>query len=256
MDSILAMPFGLVLVTGPSGSGKTTTACCLLHHLAARNLACYSVEDPVEVLLEGVVQVPVGTEGCLDAATALRRILESDPDAIFLADIPNQDVARLACRAAIAGHLVFVQVHASSATDAVAQFLRQTGDPRLVASALAASLNQRLVRRVCKQCGVPATHSESALRALGLPAEPGDTQITKAVGCASCVGGYRGRLPLYEFLLPDDEFLAHVSRGTPEERLRGLARAKGVPSLRQKALPLLVDGSTTLEEILRVTSVE
>ena len=248
-DRLMGTAYGVVLVSGPTGSGKTSTAYAMLQSLAARNLAVYTLEDPVELLLTGdgeagVTQVQVEPDEGLTYVAALRRVLHGDPDVIFLADVPDRATARAACKAATTGHLVLVQVEASSAADAVDVFTREAGDPRLVGSCFAGVINQRLLRRVCPDCHSAVKVSAAALGKVGLSATE-DVAAPKAVGCAGCVGGYRGRLPIYEFLLPDDAVLDRVSQGDIE----ALAAS---PSLRDAALARLTGGETTVEEVRRV----
>ena len=221
-DRLLALPYGLVLVSGPTGSGKTTTAYALLQALAEPGRAVYTVEDPVEVVLgrvaalERVVQVQAGPGFGL--AAALRRVLQADPDVVFLADVPDEECARLACQVATSGHLVLAQVHADDPGDAIERFARLAGDPALVASCLAASTGQRLFRRRHADCD--------------------------GAGCGQCVGGYRGRAAGYDFLFPDRAARAAISRGA--------WAGPGVAGLAAAGAALAASGETTEEEVERV----
>jgi len=248
-DRLMGTAYGLVLVSGPTGSGKTTTAYAMLQALAARDLAVYSLEEPVEMLLTGdgeagVTQVQVEPDEGLSYPAALRRVMHGDPDVVFLADVPDRETARAACKAATTGHLVLVQLEASSAADAVDVFTREAGDARLVGSCFAGVINQRLLRRVCPDCHGAVKVSAAALAKVGLVAEE-DVAAAQAVGCERCVGGYRGRLPIYEFLLPDDAVLDRVSQGD-------IAALATSPSLRDAALERLKGGEITVEEVRRV----
>jgi excisionase family DNA binding protein len=256
-DRILGLAYGLVLVSGPTGSGKTSTAYGLLHALTRRRLAVYSLEDPVDMLVggsgEGVIQVPAAG-GSRSYAQALRLVMQGDPDVIFLAEVPDQETARLACKVANAGHLVLVQVHANSASQAVSDFVQLAGDPRLVASSLAAASNQRLLRKVCPECRAEEPVGRELLAGLGLPAKA-DVAAPRAVGCERCVLGYRGRAAIYEFLFSSEALLDAVARGGGEAEVRSAALEGGMRSLQRAALDLLAEGRTTMEEIRRVLTV-
>lgn len=250
VDALLALPYGLVLVSGPSGSGKTTSLYALVRQLAENN-AVYSVEDPAEYLLSGITQIQVDAARGITYASALRRIYNADPDVISLADLPDAESARLACKLAVTGHLVFAQVHANSTGQAITQLIRQVGDPDLVASALAGVTNQRLLRKACPHCSKPISLSAQERDAEALPETL--TEVASAQGCSECVSGYLGRMAIYETLLPDDALLDAMLEGQDSEQLRALAQSRGMRTLRDAAVEQLAQGRTTLEELRRVT---
>ena len=242
VERILDLSHGLVLVGGPTGSGKTTSAFAMLHHLAERGLAVTTIEEPVHVLLDGVVQVDVTPE--LPRLAALRRVMLGDPDVVFL-EADDPDAARAACRAALRGPIVIVQVHAGSAAETVAGFTRLVGAPRLVASCLAAASSQRLVRKLCPECAQTVA-APPVVAELGADAP---RRVRVATGCGACSRGYRGRTAIYEFLHVDDALLEAVADGADVDRI---AARSDVRPLARGALDLVAAGVTSVEEAQRV----
>lgn len=250
LRAALARPHGIILLTGPTGSGKTTTLYAALAHLRRPDVKILTVEDPVEILLDGVNQVQVQPEIDLSYARALRAFLRQDPDILMVGEIRDRETADIALRAALTGHLVLSTLHTNSALGAFTRLHDIGIEPFLTASTVIATIAQRLVRTLCHDCAA-WREPDSAMRQLyadaGLPAPD---RLGEAWGCDKCQQtGYRGRAPLFEIVTMNDE-------------LRGLVRANAadhcaIPpaaSLHGHGLALVTEGRTTLTEVERVVS--
>jgi type IV pilus assembly protein PilB len=248
----LAQPHGLVLVTGPTGSGKTTTLYAALAALNTTAVNICTVEDPVEIHLHGVNQVATRDDLDLSFAIALRALLRQDPDVIMVGEIRDLDTADIAVKAALTGHLVLSTLHTNDAPSAVTRLLDMGVPPFLVAGALGVVLAQRLVRVVCAQCARAGSESPDVVRAAGWCGPPFVPR--RHAGCAECARtGYRGRAAVYEVMVPDDRLREGIVAGATARELRRLACEAGMRTLRQSALAVAARGTTTLEEVLRVT---
>jgi type II secretory ATPase GspE/PulE/Tfp pilus assembly ATPase PilB-like protein len=245
----------LVIATGPTGSGKTTTLYACLRTLNAPDTKVLTVEDPVECVLEGAIQVPVNPAAGLTFSRALRAFLRQDPDVILVGEIRDPETARLAVQAALTGHLVLATLHTNDAATAVARLVDLGVEPFLLAATLEAVVAQRLLRQVCSACGGPkalACRAGSPDRAAtGAESPPADATVRSAPPtCPACDGtGYRGRFGLFELMPVDDPLRALIAAGAPVEALRTRARAAGLVSLRVLARDCLATGRTTAEEI-------
>jgi len=245
----LARPHGIVLLTGPTGSGKSTTLYAALSRLRSPEVKILTVEDPVEVLLEGVNQVQVRPEIGLDYADTLRAFLRQDPDVLMIGEIRDRETADIALRAALTGHLVLSTLHTNSTMGAFTRLTDIGIEPYLSASTVIAVIAQRLIRTLCAECkvaSVPSPHDMAAFAQAGLamPAalfEPG--------GCPACQGsGYRGRMPLIELLEVDATLRDHVRAGTIEELPNPLPPTE---TLLGHGLALAATGRTSLAEVHR-----
>ncbi len=248
----LAHPHGLVLATGPTGSGKTTTLYAALAEFdrEARNVC--TVEDPVEVQLDGVNQVAVRDDVGLSFATVLRALLRQDPDVIMVGEIRDRQTADIALKAALTGHLVLSTLHTNDAPAAVTRLLDMGMPPFLVAGALVLVVAQRLVRLLCPRCAAPHPVATDALGAAGWRDAPFTPR--RPVGCADCGGtGFRGRAAAYEVMAAGELLRERVVAGASTLELRRLARAEGMRTLRQAGLELAARGLTSVEEVVRVT---
>jgi len=232
-------PHGLVLATGPVGSGKTTTLYACIQELDRERLHIATIEDPVEIVLDGASQVEVNYETGLDFVTGLRALMRHDADALLLGEIRDAETAMIALRASLAGRMVFSTLHANSSVAAVSA-LRHFGAPsHVIASSLQAVVAQRLVRRVCDACCSPT-------------AGDGDSSVT-AVGCEICHGtGYRGRLAVFEVLRLDDDLRDMILEGASERAMRVYAIEHGLRTLHEDALAKVAAGLTTHAELDRV----
>lgn len=255
LDKVLTMvtrPQGIILATGPTGSGKTTTLYSLLQHDATPTKNYITIEDPVEYYLDMAGQVHV-REKIVDFAGILRAVLRQDPDVILLGEIRDTATADVAFQGALTGHLVYSTLHTNSAAATIARLFDLGLKPYVVASALEGIIAQRLVRRICPECREPAAAEPTLRRRLGALFTEEQTASFRGRGCAHCHNsGYRGRLPLYEVLVPDDELRHLIGSGATVLDLTRLARRRGASSLLEDAQRKANAGLTTLEEVLRV----
>ncbi|WP_370590860.1 type II secretion system ATPase GspE [Thiohalobacter sp. COW1] len=252
MDRIIKRPHGIILVTGPTGSGKTTTLYAVLSALNDRSRNILTVEDPIEYYLDGIGQTQVSTKVDMSFARGLRAILRQDPDVVMVGEIRDLETAEIAVQASLTGHLVLSTLHTNSAVGAVTRLRDMGVEPFLVASSLVGVLAQRLVRVLCHECRVPYTANEADCRALEVDAAQPPT-LYRATGCAACNQlGYQGRTGIYELLEVDEHMAQMVHDGAGEHEIERYVRARA-PSLRQDGARLVLEGRTTLEEVLRVT---
>lgn len=251
-------PYGMVLVTGPTGSGKTTTLYAALTEIHTGLDKIITIEDPVEYLLHGILQIPVNEKKGLTFARGLRSILRHDPDKIMVGEIRDPETAQIAVQSALTGHLVFTTVHANNVLDVIGRFTHMGLDPYNFVSSLNCVIAQRLVRKVCKECRRPVDLTDQQLREAAIdPAWRATATFYEAVGCDACNGtGYRGRSAIIEMLEMNDELRDMIVSKTPAVRLKQVAREQGTVFLREAAVEKLCAGDTTLQEINRVTFVE
>jgi len=256
LDKVLTMvsrPQGIILATGPTGSGKTTTLYSLLQHDATPTKNYITIEDPVEYYLDMAGQVFVREKIGVDFANILRAVLRQDPDVILLGEIRDIATAEVAFQAALTGHLVYSTLHTNSAVATIARLFDLGLKPYVVASALEGIIAQRLVRRICEACRAPAEPGPSVRRRLGPLFDITSTASFRGRGCPRCNNsGYRGRLALYEVLMPNDEIRDLISSGSSMLELGRTARQLGAGSLLEDAQRKVHAGLTTPEEVLRV----
>jgi type IV pilus assembly protein PilB len=255
-ERLIAKPYGLILVTGPTGSGKTTTLYAALNRLNRPDVKILTIEDPVEYQLPGIVQVQVNPRAGLTFARGLRAFLRQDPDIIMLGEIRDEETARIAVQASLTGHLVLSTLHTNDAPSAVTRLADMGIEPFLVAASVLGVVAQRLVRALCVECREPYAPTPEVLARLGLgPAEA--PVVYRPRGCPRCGGlGYRGRLGLYEVMTVDDALRELIVRGAGAAALREAALAAGMRTLRDEGLARALDGTTSLEEVLRVVLVD
>ncbi|MCX6358818.1 MAG: GspE/PulE family protein [Armatimonadetes bacterium] len=259
LDALLHCPNGILLVSGPTGSGKTTTLYAALQSISGDGVKTMTVEDPVELVLPNATQVAVNPRGGITIASALRAVMQHDPDVIMLADVTDQETAQAAVQIAMNGHLVLCQLHADSAAGAIDRFVSLCSDPYYPAGALIGALNQRLVRRVCGQCGAEAEATQPAAVRLVEVAGTADDLAAgwrRGFGCPACrATGYRGRAALYELITVDRELAAAIRSQASAEELAAAARAQGQENLAIDGVRKAAAGLTTPEEVLRVLGI-
>ncbi len=256
IKDLLDTPNGIVLVTGPTGSGKSTTLYSLLSVLNTEERRIVTIEDPVEYKLPGVVQIAVRPEIDLTFARGLRSILRGDPNIIMIGEMRDFETAEIAIRGALTGHLVFSTLHTNDSVGGITRLLDMGVEPFLVASSVRAFLAQRLVRTLCQDCAAPGTYPESYLRSIGFPMDQVD-KIRTPVGCPRCRGtGYTGRKAIYEICMIDDRMSELISDRSNPSQLKKAALEQGMIPLRRYGFRKVIQGVTTLEEVLRVTTVD
>ena len=250
MLAAVSQPGGIVLVTGPTGSGKTTTLYALIDHIRTGREKIVTVEDPIEYELAGVPQVPVNERFGVSFASALRALLRQDPDVLLVGEIRDEETAQIATQAALTGHLVLSTLHTTDAAGALTRMMDLGIAPYLVASTVSVVLAQRLVRRVCRDCGSPLTAPAPSARA----AAPASSAAATATGCEACrFSGYRGRVGLYELLRMDDTIREAVVRRESAAQLRAMAIRRGMRTLEDDGRRLVEARITTMAEVRRVT---
>jgi len=251
-------PYGMVLVTGPTGSGKTTTLYAALNEIRNDEDKIITIEDPVEYVLQGIMQIPVNEKKGLTFARGLRSILRHDPDKVMVGEIRDEETAQIAIQSALTGHLVFTTVHANNVIDVIGRFLNMGVEPYNFVSSLNCVLAQRLVRLLCHFCKRHYTPTNDDLYASGLrPQDVADREFFRNVGCDACNHtGYRGRTAIHELLDMSDQIREMIIERRPGSEIRRQAEKEGLSSLRESAVKKVFSGHTTLHEINRVTFVE
>lgn len=254
---VLALPHGIILITGPTGSGKSTTMYAALKQLNTSERKIITVEDPVEYQMEGINQIQAKPQIGLTFASALRSIVRQDPDVIMIGEMRDLETARIAVQSALTGHLVLSTLHTNDAAGGVTRLLDMGLEEYLLTSTVNGILAQRLVRKLCPVCKVGSPAAPELVKELRLQrfAPDGDIVLYKPVGCPACAGmGYRGRLAIIEFLPMTDPvrklIMAHEEAGA----IQKLAIAEGMQTLYENGLVKVIEGITTLEEVMRVTS--
>jgi general secretion pathway protein E len=255
LQSVLHIPHGVLLVTGPTGSGKTTTLYTALNSLNTSESKLITVEDPVEYQLEGVNQIQVKPAIGLTFATALRSIVRQDPDVIMVGEMRDLETARICIQSALTGHLVLSTLHTNDAPSSITRLLEMGVEDYLLTSTLNAVLAQRLVRKLCTHCREAYQVLPEMLHEMHMRRLAGDRPVTlyRAKGCAACNGsGYHGRIAIIEVLIMSEAIrrliLQHADAGT----LRRAARDEGMLSMFEDGCLKALDGTTNIEEVLRV----
>ncbi len=254
---VLSQPHGIILITGPTGSGKSTTMYAALKQLNTPERKIITVEDPVEYQMEGVNQIQAKPQIGLTFATALRSIVRQDPDVIMIGEMRDLETAKIAVQSALTGHLVLSTLHTNDAAGGITRLLDMGLEEYLLTSTVNGILAQRLVRKLCPACKVGAIADPEIIKNLRLHrfAPEGDIILYKPVGCSACAGmGYRGRLAIIEFLPMTDPVRKLIMTHEEAGAIQKLAVAEGMQTLYENGLVKVVQGITTLEEVMRVTA--
>jgi type IV pilus assembly protein PilB len=252
-EKLIHRPNGIVLVSGPTGSGKTTTLYASLDQLNADDVNIITVEDPVEIELEGINQVNVNPEIDFTFANALRSILRQDPNIIMVGEIRDSETAEIAIKSALTGHLVLSTIHTNSSVKTITRLMDMGIDGFLVASSLSGVVAQRLLRVVCPYCSKEVTPSKTEMQVFernGVKIE----KMKKAVGCELCNNkGYKGRTAIFEILDVNEGIIRMISNDAKEYEVLAQARKDGTKLLIEAGLEKVVLGQTTLDEVMRIS---
>jgi general secretion pathway protein E len=248
-------PNGILLVCGPTGSGKSSTLFSSLAEINSPDKNILTIEDPIEYELKGLGQVQVNSKIDLTFASALRSFLRQDPDVILVGEIRDHETAANAVQASLTGHLVLSTIHTNDAAGAFTRLIDMGIEPFLVSDQLLGVLAQRLVRRLCPQCKVPYVPTDIELMELGVDrAELDGRMVYRGPGCDHCDGkGYRGRCGIFEFMVASDAVKAAVATRNNSARIKEVAAAEGMRSLRDDGIQKVFDGTTSVDEVVRVT---
>lgn len=251
---MLQSPNGIIYLTGPTGSGKSTTLYMILEELAKRDVNISTIEDPVEKNVAKLNQMQVNNVAGLTFEVGLRALLRQDPDIIMVGETRDAETASISVRAAITGHLVLSTLHTNDAASSVVRLIDMGVEPYMIASSLVGIVAQRLVRKVCPFCGEmgPMTEEEAGIAGVRL------AQVRHARGCRQCNNtGYKGRVSIHEILMVDKKVREMITKGASVEDIKEYAiREQGMRTLKQSALDLVKDGTTTVQELLRVSYYE
>ena len=250
----LKRPYGIILVTGPTGSGKITTLYAGLTHINQTSRNIMTIEDPVEYMLPGIGQTQVNSKVDMTFARGLRAILRQDPDVVMVGEIRDLETAEIAVQASLTGHLVLSTLHTNTAIGAITR-LRDMGiEAFLLSSSLVAVMAQRLIRLLCQHCKESRELSDAERKLLGLPESSEVTHLYHPKGCSICNGsGYKGRTAIYEWIDVDRTLQTLIHDGASEQAMTDAIRAKS-PAILDDGRARVLSGSTSLEEVLRVTS--
>jgi len=246
---------GIILVTGPTGSGKTTTLYAALSTINTPDINIITIEDPVEYQVSGINQIQVNQKIGLTFARGLRSIVRQDPDVILIGEIRDQETADIAVQSALTGHLVFSTLHTNDSASAITRLVDIGVEPFLISSSVIAVMAQRLVRVLCPRCKEAYVPDEAAILSIGASVElfAGKT-IYRKKGCAHCLDtGYSGRIAIFEILVMDEKIKKMVLTTHDSGRIEAAAVKQGMITLRQDGIHKVLDGVTSIAEVLRVT---
>ncbi len=256
LEHFLSKPYGEILVSGPTGSGKSTTLYASLQQLNSVERKIITIEDPIELQIEGVTQMAVNPHIGLTFVTLLRTVLRADPDVVMVGEIRDPETAGIATRAALTGHLVLSSIHTNDAPSALTRLSDMEVAPFIASSALIGVVAQRLVRKLCPACKEPVKVTKAYLSAFRVEADELSTKTVYQAheeGCDECFGtGYRGRTGIFEIMAMDEELERLFLAEAPSEAIRAAALAAGMETLRQDAFFKVCAGITSLDEVMRV----
>jgi len=256
LTKMINRPHGILLVTGPTGSGKSTSLYAWLHSINSTDKRIMSAEDPIEYEMKGVNQVQMKPEIGLDFSSTLRTFLRQDPDVIMVGEIRDKETAEIAIRAALTGHLVFSTIHTNDSASTITRLLDMDIEPFLVSSSVEGIVAQRLIRKLCIHCKRPKSYQYEFLKQHGFPTEKlnKDIVLYEAVGCDECRGtGYSGRSGIFEILPITDEIRPLIVSNASSSSIKNAAIQQGMKTLREDGWDKVIEGITSIDEILRVT---
>jgi general secretion pathway protein E len=255
MKRLLQLSHGIILVTGPTGSGKTTSLYAALSYINSPDKNILTIEDPIEYQLDGIGQMQVNPKINLTFASGLRSMVRQDPDVILVGEIRDRETAEIAIHAALTGHLVFSTLHTNDSASAITRLKDMGIEPFLVSTAVQAIIAQRLVRLLCPHCKEAYEPEEAQWAELGSSRKVAGP-IFRADGCEKCLEtGYRGRTGIYEFLLLNEAIKALVLTTSDANQINKAAKAEGMVNLRDDGINKVMEGRTTISEVLRVTQI-
>jgi len=253
LKKMIQRPEGIILVTGPTGSGKTTTLYSILNHINHDGINVMTLEDPVEYPMTLIRQTSVNEAAKLDFANGIRSLMRQDPDVILVGEVRDEDTAQMAFRAAMTGHQVYSTLHTNSALGAIPRLVDIGLSPEIMAGNIIGVVAQRLVRKLCRHCRQSYVANASDCRLLGVKADAKPPTLYRAVGCDHCdYQGYRGRLAIMELLKVDGEVDELMASGATARELLKSALAKGFRTLADDGARRVLDGSTSIDELMRV----
>ncbi|MCF7805808.1 MAG: Flp pilus assembly complex ATPase component TadA [Candidatus Marinimicrobia bacterium] len=254
LRQIIANPYGIVLVTGPTGSGKTTTLYASLNELNEVEKNIITIEDPVEYQLPLIRQANMNPKAGMTFASGLRSILRQDPDIVMVGEIRDGETATVAVQAALTGHLVLSTLHTNDTAGALTRLVDMGVEPFLVSSSTSGIIAQRLVRKLCDHCKKSYTPAKDELKSLGLDKVDREFQFHKPVGCKKCRdSGYLGRIGIFEIMELTDQIRDLILKDASSDVIKKAAIKNGMTTLRHDGLRKVVNGITSVEELLRVT---
>jgi len=252
-DYILSNPHGILLVTGPTGSGKSTTLYTALSELNKEDVNIITVEDPVEANIDGINQVQVNPKAELTFATALRSILRQDPDIIMIGEIRDQETASIAVQASITGHLVVSTLHTNSSASTITRLEDMGIESYLIADSVIGVIAQRLVRRLCKECKKPVLATADQKELMGCNMDE-DITIYEPCGCSKCDNtGFKGRIGVYEIMKMSPRLKTIISKRQGADAIKEQALQEGMYTLRMSATEYVLDGTTSFDEMVKVS---
>jgi type IV pilus assembly protein PilB len=259
IDSLLSHPYGIILVTGPTGSGKTTTLYASLNKLNTTQVNIVTVEDPVEYEIGGICQVQVNPKAGITFSRGLRHILRQDPDIIMIGEIRDLETARIAIQASLTGHLVFSTLHTNDAPSAVVRLIDMDIESFLISSSVVGIIAQRLVRKLCPHCKQEYRPSRELINELKktTPVKSEKITLAKPIGCEKCNQiGYLGRTAIFEIMLVSERMREMILARKHSTEIGNLAAEEGMQTLRASGIKKVLDHTTSLEEAMRVVSVQ
>lgn len=258
LNSFIKRPHGIILVTGPTGSGKTTTLYASLERINSPDKKIITIEDPVEYQIQGINQIQVNSKVNLTFANGLRSVLRQDPDVILVGEIRDRETADIAIHASLTGHLVFSTLHTNDSASAITRLIDMGIEPFLVSSSLMAVVAQRLIRHLCNNCKEQYTPTDEELLKIGIKrAMLKDGMLYRSRGCEICLDtGFSGRSGIFEILKIDDDIRNLTLGSTDSNSIKRKSMEKGLVTLRGDGIEKVIKGTTSIDEVVRVTEEE